>query len=80
MKHILSYLLLSFALFANISQSSLSYDALGFTRALVDGAGQLTDSYDYTPYGELLRHTGSSDNSFLFTGEQYDKETGNYLE
>jgi len=53
-------------------------DALGSTRALVDGAGQLTDSYDYNPYGTLLRHSGSSDNSFLFTGEQYDKETGNY--
>ena len=30
------------------------------------------------PYGELASHNGTSENSFLFTGEQLDKETGNY--
>ncbi len=53
-------------------------DALGSTRALADGSGQITDSYDYTPYGELLRHSGTSDTPFLFTGEQYDPEAGLY--
>ena len=53
-------------------------DALGSTRALADGSGQITDSYDYSPYGTLLRHSGSSDNPFLFTGEQYDPEAGLY--
>jgi len=53
-------------------------DALGSTRGLADRAGQLTDSYDYSPYGTLLRHSGSSDNPFLFTGEQYDPEAGLY--
>jgi RHS repeat-associated protein len=38
----------------------------------------LTDSYDYKPYGELLAHNGTSDNDFLFTGEQLDQETDNY--
>ncbi len=77
-KPLLSLLLLTIALFAGIQQDSFSSDALGSTRTLADRAGQLTDSYDYTPYGELLRHTGSSDNSFLFTGEQYDPEAGLY--
>ena len=53
-------------------------DALGSTRGLVDNTETLTDSYDYTPYGELSSHIGTSENSFLFTGEQLDKETGNY--
>jgi RHS repeat-associated protein len=38
----------------------------------------MTDSYTYTPYGELQEHIGDSNNSFLYTGEQYDKETQNY--
>ena len=53
-------------------------DALGSTRGLVDSDEELTDSYDYKPYGELLAHNGTSDNDFLFTGEQLDQETDNY--
>ena len=53
-------------------------DALGSTRGLVDNSEQLTDSYSYTPYGTLSSHEGTSENSFLFTGEQLDSETGNY--
>ena len=30
------------------------------------------------PYGELASHNGTSENSFLFTGEQRDTETNNY--
>jgi len=44
----------------------------------VDSTGQITDTYNYTPYGKLVSHDGSSENSFLFTGEQLDNETGNY--
>ncbi|KIM07755.1 MAG: hypothetical protein KU38_10485, partial [Sulfurovum sp. FS08-3] len=53
-------------------------DALGSTRGLVDGGEKLTDSYSYTPYGELSDHNGTSENSFLYTGEQLDPETENY--
>ncbi|GEM_PF-6094867 len=38
----------------------------------------LTDSYNYTPYGKLSNHDGTSENGFLFTGEQLDSETDNY--
>ena len=89
MKPLLTLLLLTLSIFANIPQGSnkdllsdgshtFLTDALGSTRGLADSAGQLTDSYDYTPYGELRKHSGTSDTPFLFTGEQYDKETGNY--
>jgi len=53
-------------------------DALGSTRALADSTGSITDNYTYSPYGALLEHLGSSDNSFLFTGEQYGFEEENY--
>jgi len=53
-------------------------DALGSTRGLVDSGEKLTDSYSYTPYGELSEHNGTSENSFLFTGEQLDSESGDY--
>ena len=53
-------------------------DALGSTRGLVDSSEALTDSYAYTPYGELANHDGTSENSFLFTGEQLDSETEDY--
>ena len=53
-------------------------DALGSTRGLVDSSEALTDSYTYTPYGKLSSHDGTSENSFLFTGEQLDSETEDY--
>jgi RHS repeat-associated protein len=63
-----------------LSDGSHSFltDALGSTRGLVDSAETLTDSYAYTPYGELASHEGASENSFLFTGEQLDAETQDY--
>jgi YD repeat-containing protein len=54
-------------------------DALGSTRGLVDDAETLTDSYNYTPYGILSEHNGTSENSFLYTGEQFDVESEDYL-
>jgi len=66
------------AIFASIPPQTVLTDALGSTRGLVDSAESLTDTYDYKPYGELAIHTGSSTNSFLFTGEQFDAETNNY--
>jgi len=53
-------------------------DALGSTRGLVDINQNLTDSYTYTPYGKLTDHNGTSANNFLFTGEQFDSEVGDY--
>ena len=53
-------------------------DALGSTRGLVDSTEALTDAYVYTPYGKLSEHNGTSENSFLYTGEQLDKETEDY--
>ncbi len=55
-----------------------SYDGLGSTRALTNGAGEVTDTYDYEAFGEVLNSTGESVNAYKYTGEQEDAETGNY--
>jgi RHS repeat-associated protein len=54
------------------------YDGLGSTRALTDSTGSVTDSYDYESFGSVLNQTGSTENNYLFTGEQYDGGLDNY--
>jgi RHS repeat-associated protein len=44
------------------------FDRMGSTLALTDAAGAITDSYAYTPYGELLARTGTSQQPFLYVG------------
>ncbi|MCC1498310.1 RHS repeat-associated core domain-containing protein, partial [Alcanivorax sp. 1008] len=54
------------------------YDGLGTTRALADGSEAVTDTYVYEAFGELLASTGSSDNAYRYTGEQYDSGLDQY--
>ena len=45
-------------------------------RQLTDENGIVTDSYDYDGYGNLLNSTGSTENNYLYRGEQFDRELG----
>ena len=54
------------------------YDGLGSTRQLTDANGAVTDGYLYDAYGVGLARTGSTANSFLFQGQQYDAASGTY--
>ena len=54
------------------------YDGLGTTRVLADGSEAVTDTYVYEAFGELLASTGSSDNAYRYTGEQYDSGLNQY--
>ena len=54
-----------------------SVTALAGTDA-VNGGSVITDTYVYDAYGILLKKTGDTDNSYLYTGEQYDEATGFY--
>ena len=54
------------------------YDGLGSTRQLTDANGVVTDGYLYDAYGVGLARTGSTVNSFLFQGQQYDATSGTY--
>ncbi len=54
------------------------YDELGSTRLLTNEAGRITDKYAYDAYGSLLKKSGGTENDFLYTGEQYNANTGLY--
>lgn len=43
-------------------------DRLGSTLFLTDEGGDVSDAYAYDPYGNLLGHTGSSDQPFTYVG------------
>ena len=45
------------------------FDREGNTQALTDSAGQVTDTYAYTPYGQLAGHNGSNSQPFTFVGK-----------
>jgi RHS repeat-associated protein len=60
------------------AESYYATDGLGSTRALTDASGDMTDSYAFDAYGGLAASAGTTANSYLFTGEQRDAETGNY--
>jgi fibro-slime domain-containing protein/RHS repeat-associated protein len=53
-------------------------DSLGSTRALTNSQGVVTDSYSYDAFGQLLASTGTTVNSYLYTGEQKDDAAGLY--
>ncbi len=53
-------------------------DALGSVLALTDSSGNVTDTYEYGPFGEFTTSTGSSYNPYRFTGQQWDEDSGLY--
>ncbi|MFL0808843.1 MAG: putative Ig domain-containing protein [Agarilytica sp.] len=53
-------------------------DALGSTRLLTDSSGSVSDEYSYLPYGKQDVYSGSTNNDYQYTGEQYDPELGKY--
>jgi len=60
------------------SKSFYLYDGLGSTKALTDSSGAVTDRYIYDAYGNILSSTGTTQNSYLYTGEQFDSNLGDY--
>ncbi len=54
------------------------YDGHGSVRTLTNAAGRITDCYSYDAYGNLLKKEGDTENEFLYTGEQYNADTGLY--
>ncbi len=60
------------------SFSYYHYDGLGSTRSLSDDLGSVTDTWDFEAFGDIFSQTGTTENNYLFTGEQYDGSLGKY--
>ncbi|MBV6390993.1 MAG: hypothetical protein KPEEDBHJ_00197 [Anaerolineales bacterium] len=76
-----SYTLAGTQLISQTRNGSTSYylqDGQGSTRALTNSAGAVTDTYSYTAFGEIYNQTGTTANSYLYTGQQFDPSTGLY--
>src|SRR5258708_4194379 len=54
------------------------FDGHGSARGLTDGSGNLTDTYDYDAFGVLIHQTGTTPNTTLYSGEQFDPDLGLY--
>lgn len=54
------------------------YDAHGSTKQLVNDVETVTDTYEYDAFGRELHNSGSTQNSYLYTGEQFDEAAGMY--
>ncbi len=53
-------------------------DGLGSVTSLSNSAGALANTYTYDSYGKLTASTGTLANPFLYTGREFDSETGIY--
>jgi RHS repeat-associated protein len=56
--------------------SYYGYDAHGNVTFLTDATGAVTGSYDYDAWGNIVAQTGSTPNTRLYTGEEFDPDLG----
>jgi RHS repeat-associated protein len=61
------------------AQTYFTYDGLGSTADLTDDEGDEIDDYTYDVFGAIRSQGGSSDNFWLFTGEQQDSDSSFYF-
>ena len=58
------------------------YDGHGSVRALTDPNGNVTDTYDYDAFGNLIHSSTTlsspTPNNYLYSGEQFDPDLGLY--
>ncbi|WP_353929182.1 putative Ig domain-containing protein [Okeanomitos corallinicola TIOX110] len=53
-------------------------DALGSTQIITDNVGNIANAYIYNPYGSISQQTEIVQNSYKYTGEQFDPELQSY--
>jgi hypothetical protein len=54
------------------------FDGLGSVVALTDSNGTCVQTYEYSVYGHVAAQDPNHPNPFMFTGRQFDIETGLY--
>ncbi|MBN1187955.1 MAG: RHS repeat-associated core domain-containing protein, partial [Bacteroidales bacterium] len=60
------------------SVSYYHYDGFASVRSLTNSSAQVTDDYAYDAFGQLLIRTGATVNNYLYRGEQFDPDLGQY--
>jgi RHS repeat-associated protein len=76
-----SYTLGNGELIGQNRSSTLNYylmDGHSGVRGLTNSSGSLTDSYAYGAFGDLKNSTGTTANTYRYTGQQFDSLTGLY--
>ncbi|MCD4811316.1 putative Ig domain-containing protein [bacterium] len=58
--------------------SCYHYDGQMSTRKLTNTDEEITDSYIYDAFGIVIDEAGTTENNYLYTGEQYDPNVGFY--
>ena len=53
-------------------------DGLGSRRGLTDSAGNVTNTYSYDAFGNLVASAGGTANNYQFAGEQFDSNLDQY--
>lgn len=59
--------------------SFYGYDGSGSVRLLTNSAGNVTDTWDYDAFGNIIARTGTTPNNYLYRGEQFDTDLGIYF-
>ncbi|GBF74333.1 hypothetical protein PA598K_02671 [Paenibacillus sp. 598K] len=54
------------------------YNGHGDVIQIIDTSGSIVNKYRYDEWGNVLQRDEGIENSFLYAGQQYDKETGLY--
>ena len=54
------------------------YNAHGDIVSLTNSSGQVVNTYEYDPWGEVLSETETVENPYRYAGYRYDSETGLY--
>lgn len=60
------------------TSSFYSFDGHGSVRQLTNESGVVTDTYTYDAFGKLLSQTGATPNVYLYSGERFDADIGQY--
>ena len=55
-----------------------AYDGRGTVRFLTNESGQVTDTYVYDAFGTMVTAVGTTNNRYLYSGEQFDPNLGLY--
>ncbi len=76
-----SYVLAGTELISQKRGGTTSYylhDGQESVNALTNASANVTDTYSYSAFGETLNHTGSTVNSYQYTGQQLNSQMGLY--